>query len=146
MKVQSKILPKILLYIPWIVSIISTLGSLYFSEILHFPPCVLCWYQRIFMYPLVAILGIGLYLKDKKVVYYALPLSVVGWAIAIYHNLLYYKFLPESVQPCIQGVSCTTVQLEWIGFITIPLLSLIAFSIITVSMLIYVHINRKQSK
>src|SRR5690348_8318165 len=95
---------KIFLYVAWIQAIAATLGSLYFSEIAKFPPCVLCWYQRICMYPLVVILGVALLKRDKWVHWYVLPLATVGWLIGLYHNLLYYKILPESAAPCIQGV------------------------------------------
>lgn len=115
---------------------IATVGSLIFSEVLKFPPCVLCWYQRIFMYPLVAILAIGIWKKDKNLPFYVLPLSVIGTIIAVYHNLLYYNILPESAAPCILGVSCTTKQIELLGFITIPLMSLASFLVITVLMLL----------
>ncbi len=125
-----------ILYIAWLQSIVATLGSLYFSEVMKFPPCVLCWYQRILMYPLVFILAVGMVRKDKKVYTYVLPLSIMGLCIALYHNLLYYQILPESAAPCINGVSCTTKFIEWFGFITIPLLSLIAFTVITICMLL----------
>ncbi len=141
-----KLVQKSILYIPFALSLISTLGSLYFSEILHFPPCVLCWYQRIAMYPLVPILALGIYFKDKKLPYYVLPLSISGLLIAIYHNLLYYKILPESAAPCIMGVSCTTKYIEWFGFITIPFLSFIAFLIITICMIGYVKTSHKGTK
>jgi disulfide bond formation protein DsbB len=124
-----------ILYLAWIQSIVATLGSLYFSEVMKFPPCVLCWYQRIFMYPLVFILAVGMVRKDKKIYTYVLPLSVTGLLIAIYHNLLYYQIIPESMAPCVNGVSCTTKFIEWFGFITIPFLSLVAFSVITLCML-----------
>ncbi|GIW62100.1 MAG: disulfide bond formation protein C [Patescibacteria group bacterium] len=133
------------LYIAFMQALSATLGSLFFSEVLLFPPCVLCWYQRIAMYPLVVILAVGIYTQDKHVIRYVLPLSVVGLLIAFYHNLLYYHFLPESAAPCILGVSCTTRQVEWFGFITIPLLSFIAFAIITISMLLYRSYLKKQS-
>lgn len=116
---------------------LATAGSLYFSEILKFPPCVLCWYQRIFMYPLVIILAVGIWKKDKNLPFFVLPLSIAGAIIAIYHNLLYYKIIPESAAPCILGVSCTTKQIEWFGFITIPLLSLLAFTSITILIFLY---------
>ena len=125
------------------LTLFSTLLSLYFSEILHFPPCILCWYQRIVMYPLVVILAIGIYLKDKKLPYYVLPLSTIGLIIAIYHNLLYYNILPESATPCLIGVSCTTKYIELFGFITIPFLSLIAFLIITIGMIVYARTGTK---
>lgn len=131
-----------LLYFAFLVALLATLGSLYFSEILHLPPCVLCWYQRIFIYPLVVILAVGILLKDKKLYLYVLPLSITGTLIALYHNLLYYRILPESVAPCTIGVSCTAKLIEILGFITIPLLSLLAFITITIIMIIY----RKQVK
>jgi len=137
MKEIQKYLQKYILYFMFGLTLFSTLLSLYFSEILHFPPCILCWYQRIVMYPLVVILAIGIYLKDKKLPYYVLPLSAIGLIIAIYHNLLYYNILPESATPCLIGVSCTTKYIELFGFITIPFLSLIAFLIITIGMIVY---------
>lgn len=114
----------------WLLVTFATLGSLFFSEVLHYPPCVLCWYQRIVMYPLVLILGIGYVRKDKGCIIYAWPLAIIGFLIAVYHNLLYYNILPEAAAPCLAGVSCTTKYIEWFGFITIPLLSLVAFVII----------------
>lgn len=119
-----------LLFASWWVAAISTFGSLFFSEVMKYPPCILCWYQRIFMYPLVIILFLGLFPLDKNVLKFSLPLAGLGWVIAIYHNLLYYRFLPESLAPCVQGISCTTVQVSWFGFITIPLLSLLGFTLI----------------
>ncbi len=119
-----------LLKFAWIQSLVAMVGSLFFSEVMGLPPCVLCWYQRIAMYPLVWILGVGIFTKDKNSIKYALPLAVVGWLIAAYHNLLYYGIIPESSGPCIQGVSCTTKFFEWFGFVTIPLLSLAAFTVI----------------
>lgn len=128
---------KYLPYLAWITALIATVGSLFFSDVMNLPPCVLCWYQRIAMYPLVFIIGAGIILQDPKLKAYALPLSLVGLVISVYHNLLYYHILPESIAPCTQGISCTTVQLLWLGFITIPLLSLTAFIIISGCLLFY---------
>ncbi len=116
-----------LLYAAWIIALVATVGSLFFSEVMNLPPCVLCWYQRIAMYPLVIVIGAGIIMRDTKLKNYALPLALIGLAISIYHNLLYYGILPESIAPCTQGISCTTVQLQWLGFITIPLMALTAF-------------------
>ena len=116
----------------WLVASVATLGSLFFSEVMMFPPCVFCWYQRICMYPLVVILIAGLFPVSKSVIKFSVPLALIGWVIAVYHNLLYYKILPESAAPCVRGISCTTVYIEWLGFITIPLLSLLAFSAILI--------------
>lgn len=140
-----KVWQKNSLYIAFFIALLSTLGSLYFSEVLKFPPCILCWYQRITMYPLVVILGVGIYLKENKLAYYVLPLSVIGLFIAIYHNLLYYKILPESATPCLLGVSCTTKYIEFFGFVTIPFLSAVSFAIIILCMIGYMN-NLKINK
>jgi disulfide bond formation protein DsbB len=126
-----------LIHVAWVQSIVATLGSLYFSEIAKYAPCSLCWYQRIAMYPLVAILLVGVLSNDKRVRNYVLPLSVIGFGIAFYHNLLYYNLLPGSNEVCQLGVSCTTAYIEWFGFLTIPLLSLIAFTVITLCLVLY---------
>lgn len=120
------------LRISFLISLIATLGSLYFSEVLNYPPCVLCWYQRICMYPLVIIFFTAIWTDDKNYFKYTLPLLLIGTTIAIYHNLLYYDIIPDSITPCTQGISCTSKQIEWIGFITIPLLSLTAFLILLI--------------
>jgi disulfide bond formation protein DsbB len=128
---------KYALYGAFAVSLAAMLGSLYFSEIAHFPPCVLCWYQRICMYPLVLIIGYSIYLRNRLVVWPAFVLASVGWLIGLYHNLLYYEILPEAAAPCIAGVSCTTKFIEWFGFVTIPLLSFMGFTIILIALTIY---------
>ncbi|MDD5318466.1 MAG: disulfide oxidoreductase [Candidatus Pacebacteria bacterium] len=125
------------LYKAWIVSILAMLGSLYFSEILKFAPCVLCWYQRIAIYPLVAILAVGILKKDRGVHFYALPLAIFGLIVSIYQNLLYWNIIPENLAPCVAGVSCTTRYIEYFGFITIPLLALVALVIIIFSLFMF---------
>ncbi len=115
----------------FLVSLIATAGSLYFGEVLKYPPCTLCWYQRICMYPLVVILGSALWNDESRFYRAALPLSTIGLLIAAYHNLLYYGIIPDSVTPCSQGVSCTSKQVEIFGFLTIPLMSLISFVLLT---------------
>jgi disulfide bond formation protein DsbB len=129
----------------WILASIATLGSLFFSEVMKFPPCVLCWYQRICMYPLVLILLAGMFPVSKSVVKFSLPLVLSGWVIAVYHNLLYYNIIPESAAPCVQGISCTTKFIQWFGFVTIPFLSLMAFSSILI-LLLLTHRNLKNEK
>ena len=125
-----------IIFICWIIASVSTLGSLFFSEIMELPPCALCWYQRIFMFPLVILLLVGLFPFDKSSIKYALPLALVGWIFAFYHTLLYSGFIPESIQPCSQGVSCSETYLDLFGFFTIPMLSLISFS--TIAALLFV--------
>ena len=124
-------------YAVWAFALVATAGSLFFSEVMELPPCVLCWYQRIAMYPLVLVVGTGIITRDGRWKSYALPLEVVGLAVSVYHNLLYYGVIPESITPCKQGISCTTVQIEWLGFITIPLMALTAFVLVTVLTLLH---------
>jgi disulfide bond formation protein DsbB len=119
-----------LLFLTWIIVTAATLGSLFFSHVMEFAPCVLCWYQRICLFPLVIILATGLFPFDKRVVSYALPLAIAGWLTALYHNLLYSKIIPQELQPCSLGVSCTEKYIDLFGFLTIPMLSLLGFSTI----------------
>lgn len=126
-----------LTYSAWVIALTATVGSLFFSEVMDLPPCVLCWYQRIAMYPLVLIIGVGIVTRDNRMKNYALPLVLTGLAVSIYHNLLYYGFIPESITPCTQGISCTSRQIEWLGLITIPLMALTAFIALTTCLLFY---------
>jgi len=116
-----------IIFLCFLIASIATLGSLFFSEIMHFVPCSMCWYQRIFMYPLVLIFLINLLYPDDKVFKYAIGLVVVGLIISIYHNLLMFDIIPESIVPCVSGVPCSTVYINWFGFITIPFLSFVAY-------------------
>lgn len=136
-------LRKYILYIALLQAIVATLGSLYFSEIAHLIPCVLCWYQRILMYPLVVIIAVGILKKDKYLPYYVLPLSITGLLIAIYHYLLQMGVIPESAAPCVAGISCASRLVEWFGFITIPFLSLVAFAVITSCMVFFIQQKNK---
>ncbi len=132
-----------LIFVCWIIAAVATLGSLFFSEVMDLKPCVLCWYQRIFMYPLVVILLVGMFPLDKGVVRYALPLAVVGWLFAVYHYLLYSGYIPESLQPCDQDASCAEINLELFGFITIPMLSILSFTAIIALLIIFRKLNNQ---
>ena len=127
-----------LIFGAWLVASVSTLGALFFGEVMQLPPCVLCWYQRICMFPLVLILPAGLFPFDRKIVRYALPLAVLGWLFAVFHLLLIAGVIPESIKPCTQGVPCSETVIEWFGFVTIPLLSAVAFSTI-IALLVMAH-------
>ena len=127
-----------LIFGAWLVASVSTLGALFFGEVMQLPPCVLCWYQRICMFPLVLILPVGLFPLDRKIVRYALPLAAIGWLFAVFHVLLIAGVIPESIKPCTQGVPCSEKVIEWFGFVTIPLLSVVAFSTI-IALLIAAH-------
>ncbi len=121
-----------LVFAAWLLAAGSTLGALFFGEIVGVPTCVLCWYQRIFMFPLALLLPIGLFPFDRKVVRYALPLAAIGGLIALYHVLLVAGVVPETMQPCTQGVPCKEQVIVWFGFITIPLMAAIAFAAIVI--------------
>lgn len=127
----------IFLYLSWLLATVSTASSLFLSNFMKLPPCDLCWYQRIFMFPLVAILWVGFSLEDKKIHLYALPLIIMGWLIAAYHNLLYYKWISPTLSPCTSGVSCTERQLDLLGFISIPLMSFFGFSFLFILILLH---------
>ncbi len=127
-----------LVFVCWLIATSSTLGALFFSEVMSLPPCVLCWYQRIFIFPLVLLLPAGLFPFDPRIARYALPLSLVGGSIALYHVLITYGLIPEGITPCTQGVPCARNQIEWFGFLNIPLLSLVAFSVIN-ALLVLTH-------
>ncbi|NKQ41230.1 MAG: disulfide bond formation protein B [Sulfurovum sp.] len=116
----------------WTVAMLSTLGSLFFSEFMEFIPCTLCWYQRIAMYPLIVILAIDIMMPNKSNLMYATPFVMLGWLMALYHNMIHYGIISESASPCVQGIPCSTKYIEWLGFITIPMLSFIAFSLIAI--------------
>lgn len=132
-----------ILYFAWAQALLATFGSLYASDVLGWVPCVLCWYQRIFMYPLVFILPVGILKKDKNLPYYVLPLSVVGAFIALYQYLLQIGIIPENATPCTFGISCTTRYVDLFGFITLPLLSFLGFAFITASVLIFHKFSKK---
>ena len=133
----SSAINAVLPYLAWTVALLSMAGSLFFSEVMELPPCVLCWYQRIAVYPLVLIIGIGIILKDPRLKVYSLPFAVIGLVISIYHNLLYYGVIPEAITPCSEGVPCNAVQLELMGFLTIPLMGLISFVLLTAFLWLY---------
>jgi disulfide bond formation protein DsbB len=117
-----------LLFLGWLIAAVSTLGSFFFSNVMEFAPCVLCWYQRICLFPLVIILARGLFPFDRSVIKYAIPLTGVGWLLAAYHSLLHAKILPSGMHPCGKGISCTQEYIELFGFVSIPLLSLLSFT------------------
>lgn len=119
----------------FIVALTAMLGSLYYSEIAHFIPCSLCWYQRILMYPVALILLIGLIEQDELVYKYVLPFSVVGIFVSSYHCLIERGVFSDTAA-CTVGVPCSIRYVNYLGFITIPLMALTAFILITCFMLL----------
>jgi hypothetical protein len=113
----------------FVVAALATIGSLFFSEVAHFEPCRLCWYQRIAMYPLVVILGIAAWRRDPGVRRYAAPVAVIGALIATYHYAL--EWLPWlDSGACSASTPCTIIWFREFGFISLPYLALSAFLLI----------------
>lgn len=120
----------LLVFLTWLFASVATVGSLFFSEVMSYPPCTLCWYQRICMYPLVMILLPSVISFDRSVIKYAFPITIVGLLVAVYHNFVYFGIIDESLSPCSMGVSCKAKFIQWFGFVDIPQLSLFAFVLI----------------
>ena len=116
-----------LVFAAWLLALFSTLGALFFGEVMKLPPCSLCWYQRVFMFPLTLILPFGLFPLDRNIVRAVIPLAGIGGALALFQVLLVEGIIPESIEPCRQGVPCSETVIEFFGFVTIPLLALVAF-------------------
>lgn len=114
----------------WIVALVATFGALFIGEVLGQLPCDLCWHQRVFMFPLVPVLGIALLRSDAGAWLYALPLAGLGWLVAGLHNLLYFEVIPKAIKPCGEGPSCSGDGMTIFGSVPLPLLSLAAFTII----------------
>jgi disulfide bond formation protein DsbB len=126
-----------LIFTCWLVAAASTLGSLFFSEVMGLKPCVLCWYQRLFMFPLVVVFLVGLFPLDRSVFRYALPIAIIGWCFAVYHYLVYSGYIPENLQPCGENTSCAEIDLELLGFITIPMMSILSYTAIILLLFIF---------
>jgi disulfide bond formation protein DsbB len=116
------------LFLAWLLALLATAGAIFLGEVMGMTPCVLCWYQRIAMFPLVLVLGVGLFAADASSARYALPLAGVGWATAAYHLLIFWGLVSEGLVPCGKGSSCADVDVQVAGAVPIPLLSLVAFS------------------
>lgn len=121
-----------LLFGAWLVAALASLGSLFLDKALGMEPCSLCWFQRAFMYPLAVVLMAGLLPLDPRVVRYALPLALLGGLVAFYHLLVQAGVIPEELQPCGAGPSCALDELDLFGVVSIPMLSLLAFSCVIV--------------
>jgi len=113
------------------VAIVSTLGSLYYSEVANFPPCRLCWFQRIGMYPLAVILPVAAWRRDWSVRWYALPLAVGGGLVSIYHMLI-ERYPSLESGSCDPTNPCSIIWVERLGYLTIPTMALSGFALIAV--------------
>ncbi len=128
-----------MLFLAWLIAFFSTLGALFIGEVLGQMPCLLCWYQRIAMFPLALILGIACFADDRVIWRYAMPLAGIGGTIALWHNLLYFDLVSEAIKPCGEGPSCTSANMTILGGVPLPLLSLGAFAAILLLLFIIRH-------
>ena len=128
----------------FILSLFASLFSLVYSEIIGFLPCVLCWYQRIFLFPLVFIFGSAIWHRDRKIVKYTLPLLCIGFLISVYQNFFYYFGNGSSIPCDASGVSCYQRLIsEFGGYISIPMLALTSF-LALITVLLVAHFYKKE--
>lgn len=134
------------LFAAWLVSMAATLGALFIGEVLGQTPCVLCWYQRIAMFPLAWILVVGCLTNSRQAVVYALPLALTGSVIALWHSLLYAGIVEKPLVPCEQnGPSCTDSAMLTVGELPIPYLSFASFTAI-IFLLVVFYFNHRSSE
>ncbi|MGH8872731.1 MAG: disulfide bond formation protein B [Acidimicrobiia bacterium] len=132
----SALLGNIAVWLAWVVALVATVGSLIYSELFHFVPCRLCWFQRIAMYPLPVVLLVGAVRRDAVARFYALPIALIGLAISIYHNLVQFY-------PGLEGGSCDPLNpcsartIEMFGFMDLPFMAGAGFIVIAVLLAYY---------
>jgi disulfide bond formation protein DsbB len=126
------------LKLAFLVALTCTLGSLFYSDVLGYEPCKFCWFQRIFMYPQVILLGLALWKKDSNMSFYSIVLSIIGGLIALNHYVL--QTTGTSILPCSAvgySVSCSKVFVMHLGYITIPFMAFVGFMLMAMSMIFY---------
>jgi disulfide bond formation protein DsbB len=123
-------------WLAWVVALVATVGSLMYSELFHFPPCRLCWFQRIAMYPLAIILLVGAIRREMAVKFYAVPIALIGLVISIYHNVL--QFFPSlEGTSCDPLVPCSARTIQMFGFMDLPFMAGAGFIVIAVLLTFY---------
>jgi disulfide bond formation protein DsbB len=133
------------IWFAWIVALVATIGSLIYSEVIHFPPCRLCWFQRIAMYPMAIVLLVGAIRREFQVKYYALPLALIGLGISIYHYII--QRIPNlEGGSCDPDNPCSAVFVDIFGFISIPFMAGAGFIVIAVLLGFYVNKNSVEQK
>lgn len=122
----------------------AVVGSLIYSDIVGFPPCDLCWWQRVFMYPQLIILAFALYKRDKTVIDYLVPLSIIGAFIALFQSFVQWGFSFGVDGGCVAvGGECAKVYFTQYSYITIPFMSFTVFIYIIALKFVYYHKDRK---
>jgi disulfide bond formation protein DsbB len=127
-------LGRVAIWLAGLVALVTTLGSLYFSQVAGFVPCELCWFQRIAMYPLALLLLIAAVRRDRGIWVYVVPLAAVGAVIAVYHTQL--QAFPEQSSFCTTTTPCTTRYVWEFGFVSLPFMALTAFVFIITMVLV----------
>jgi len=124
------LLKKNALYLAWLTALAGTLVSLYGSEVMHLPICHLCWYQRICLYPQAVLLGMACYRADPGIAIYAIILSLIGACFSLYQyaEQMIPGFAPLPL--CGTDIPCNTIHIQWLGFITLPLLGFVGFVVL----------------
>jgi disulfide bond formation protein DsbB len=132
------------LWLAFTLSLTAVLGSLFYSELLNYPPCELCWMQRLFIYPQAVLFGVALLRKDKKIIPYTLVLSIIGLPIAIYHYFLQLLDSPGFCDVTVYSAKCSDNLLSNSSYITIPMMSITVFSLLIIFQLIHLKESRKK--
>jgi disulfide bond formation protein DsbB len=123
------------LWLAWLVALVTTLGSLYFSEVAHFTPCKLCWIQRIAIYPLSVTLLVAALRRDRRVGWYVVPVAAIGAGFAAYHTQL-QAFPSQHSSFCTTTEPCTVRYVWEFGFVSLPFMALSAFVFVIVMTLL----------
>ena len=134
------------IWLAWLVALVATVGSLIYSQVVHFAPCRLCWFQRIAMYPMAIVLLVGAIRRDFQAKFYALPLALIGLGISIYHYLLQRFPNLEATSACDPNNPCSLILVNIFGFISIPFMAGAGFIVIAVLLGFYVNKNSIQQE
>lgn len=135
------------IYLIFLIAFAAMFGSLYFQFILNLPPCSLCYIQRYFMYPLAIISLILIFFKKKINSLFFLILSVPGLLVGIYHVYIQAVGTPNTLSfaPCTTDVPCEVIDIKLFGFLTIPMLSMMAFAFITILVIVSWYLKRSKT-
>ena len=120
------------MFAAWVVALLSTLGAVFIGEVMGQAPCLLCWWQRAFMFPLAVILAVACFRSDFGIWRYAVPVAAIGWVVAAYHTLLYFGIIAQAVEPCGAGPSCSGAGMTILGGLPLPLVSVVAFTAVAI--------------
>jgi disulfide bond formation protein DsbB len=123
-------------WLAWVVALVATVGSLMYSELFHYVPCRLCWFQRIAMYPLAIVLLVGAIRREVAVKFYAIPIALIGLVISVYHNVLQFYPSLEGTS-CDPLVPCSARSIEMFGFMDLPFMAGAGFIVIAVLLAFY---------